>query len=309
MKRLLTGIATILILGTLVWFAARTQDIARIVGLIKSANVIWFVADLFIAGVGVALSSTNIFFLLSLFGGSPPWRRLFELDLLSLLGVYYTPAGSGGYAFLVYMLKKAGIKPGDSVSCLVLDKIITGAFALLSLTVFLALYYGSSLINIDKAKLTVLGALACLALCACFWVPVTRALIKSFMDRCVILWRHPWILLFNICCTAGVFAIGAIHYLIAFKSVGIMGPSLTKLFFSYGPLSLLTYLPFTVSGAGVGEAAAAVIWSGPTVRSEDIIAVVLVARLFALASSVGLSGVVYMYRYARRSAIGVNYTA
>jgi len=130
-------------------------------------------------------------------------------------------------------------------------------------------------------------------------VPAVRLKLRSVYVRIAVFRHHPWIVLANVLITTGIFLLSASQFLLAFKALDVHAPDFSRLLVSYGPISIMGYLPFTVSGAGVSEALAIAIWTGPKVGSEEIIAAFVIARLFTLISTFLLPSVIYAGRFGR----------
>ena len=297
MKRLLGTVITLVVLGWFISIAVVTQDIGRIILLIRSTKFAFYLVFLLITALAVSLSSTNLFLLLLPFKNSPSWKRVFKLDLLSLLGVYYTPGGSGALAFLVYMLKKEGVEPEDSTSCFLLDKFITLAMAVCSFIILLFFYTRTWIVALDvtKAALSAGGILALSLIALAF--RATRRFAVLLVDRIAIFRRYPMIVLTNLVITAGVFFLSACQFYFVFRALDLKPPEFSRLLISYGPISIMGYLPFTISGAGVSETVAVAMWRGPGLGSEEIIAAFLVARIFTLVTTFILPALIYGSRF------------
>jgi uncharacterized membrane protein YbhN (UPF0104 family) len=116
---------------------------------------------------------------------------------------------------------------------------------------------------------------------------------RSFGSRLVIFKQFPSTIITNLIITVVQFCVNACHYLVAFRALHAHAPPFVDILASYGPLSLLGYLPFTIAGAGVSDAAAVVFWKRPTLSSEEIIAAFMVMRLFLFIGALALPALLY----------------
>jgi glycosyltransferase 2 family protein len=299
MKRFLMVSLTLIILGCLIYLAIRTQDIGEMIALIRSARKEFYALSCILTIGTVLLTATNLLVLLSRITQAPSWWRIVEVELLSLFGVYYTPAGSGGIAFVTYMLKKEKVPAERSLCSLFVDKLVTVSIALGSFIILTAFGIADRKIALDtrRAGMIIVGILATFALL--FTIPSAKRRVHVLMEN-VACFRNHWdALLINVVITIAVYTLNALQFLVAFAALRVPAPAFSRLLASYGSLALLGYLPFTISGAGVIEAAAVVLWRGSSENSEQIIAVVLMTRVFALTSSLFLPALAYAIRFWR----------
>jgi len=291
--------AVILIAGCLI-IALKTQDVRKIISLLRSLDLRYCLISVVLTLIGVTLTSANLHLLLTKVGTRLSWGRIFEIDLFSLLTTYYTPAGSGGLAYFIYALKKHYVPVENSATCFVLDKIITVLLAVLSFGILAVFKLHASYFSLSRTRLASILLLITLGGSVLWAFPALRGLVRSFGCRLMVFKQFPSAIITNVIITTAQFCVNAGHFLVAFRAIHAQAPPFGVLLISYGPLALLGYLPFTISGAGVSDAAAILLWKQPSLSSEEIIAAFMVLRLFLLIGALTLPACLYAGKLVKR---------
>lgn len=291
MKYLAKIAVKVVVLAILVGLALATQDMGKIAGMIAKANYYYFMPYLLLGTAMVALASTNLFLLLRPLDIDLRWRRLFYFDALSLAGSYYTPGGMGGIGIVVYMMKREGVKLSDSAVVVLMDKVITLAVAVLFSVIYL-LAYSRGWPVMRWNWLTILALLSVLGIAVMLsrrkFSPLAQKIKESI--RCYARQYSP--LLANSVITMGNYCLTTLAIALAFSAAGVT-VSMTNLeviLVSCGILGLINMLPISFNGIGVGEMAAVYLWAESGLSSEEILAAFIVWRIFALVTTLLLSG-------------------
>lgn len=282
----------VLKLGVLVGMLALavvTQDLHQIWLLVAGANLYSLLLFIALHAAIVALSSSNLYLLLRPLGKRLRWRRFFYFELLSLVGVYYTPGGIVGLGGVIYMMSRDGVGLKDSTVTVLANKGIMLIAAVLFLAIYLGVYFSGELVVIwyGLVVLVLVTVLGMVAIFASVWA---RQTVAKIIDRVRCYRGHYLLFTANAVITIGLFALSALQIIGCLSAVGIEVKDYWLIFFSYGALPLINQLPITFGGLGVGEAAAVFLWSELGAPSEQILAAFILMRIFTLVSTMLLSG-------------------
>tara|TARA_Y100000991_G_C21950013_1_gene339321 strand:- start:665 stop:1432 length:768 start_codon:yes stop_codon:yes gene_type:complete len=243
--------------------------------------------------MSTALSSTNLFLLLRPLRHKLPLYRIIHIDLLSLLGAYYTPGGIGGIGIIVYMMSRNGINIKDASIVVLINKIISLFVILFFFTIYLLIYPFSDFDTNWELLFFFIIFLVLMALS--FFSKLVRDLIKSVLIRIYTFKNHYRVILLTVFLTIGVYFLNVLCYITCFYAVGISIPDFHLIFLTYSIFMIINYLPISFGGIGIGEVAAIVLWSTMGLSTEQILSGFIVVRGFTLISSLSLSGLAFFF--------------
>ncbi|MBI5937546.1 MAG: flippase-like domain-containing protein [Betaproteobacteria bacterium] len=277
------------LLAGLILLALATQDVKQIWELVSEVDLRYLPIFILLNLGTVALASSNLYILLRPLGQKLPWKRLFYFDLLSLAGSYYTPGGVGGVATVMYLISREGAGLKDAAVAVFMDKGITLVIALLSLCTYFV-FFAHTRADIEWQLIGVIAIFLAGFSLAVFMSGWLRERLLKIIDRMRCYSGHAPVLGMNLAVTLGIFGLSALQYLVAFQALGLRVEEPLLIFISYGVLIIINYLPIAFGGIGLGEVSALFLWSEMGLTSEQILAALLIVRLFTLLATILLVG-------------------
>ncbi len=271
--------------------AYKTQDLKEIIYLIKNINIYYFVIFFSLFLITTAMASTNLYLLLKPLDYKLSWKRIFHIDLLSIVGAFYTPGGIGGMGIIVYLMTRSGVNLKDASIVVLIDKQISGCVALFFLMIYV-INYPINDISINWNMLSIL-IISLVVFGLSLFSKLVRKVVRGVLTRVNIYKNHVRLLILNVFLTVGIYSVNVFVYIVCFYTVGIVIPDINLIFLTYSIFMLINYLPISIGGIGVGEFTAIILWSSMGLSSEQILAGFIVMRGFALVSSLSLSGLAF----------------